>query len=358
VLAWRLGSFAHLAPRAAGPVFRVPVKLGQKVKQGDALLYVLSAEVGRLKADFLTAAISHDVKRRTVEILEKAGTAVPERQLREARQAVREAHVALVNTHQALANLGLDLPLKEAAKLSDDELAERVRGLGLPAGERGLPSTLLPVTAPFAGTVVRLEAAVGEMAEPSRPVVAVADTARVWCLLDVRQEDAPRLAVGQQVTFTGRSGSPAEGTLTWVSPEADPKTRTVRARAELANPGHLRPGVFGVGRVEVARREAVLVPIEAVQFDGKGRLVFLKLEKEEDFEPRPVLVGGRFGKRVEIFDPTPALAASLAASGGWNALGLLAPDRRRSRPDPGDQVVATGSMTLLSEMQKHRLGED
>ncbi len=353
VLAWDQTRFAHLAPRAGGPFFRITCKLGQRVKKGETLLLVASADVGKLKADFLTAAIGYDVKRRALEILEKSGAAIPERQLREAAQAVRESRVALANTHQALANLGLYVPLKEAAELSDDELTRRVQRLGLP-DEQGLPATLLPLVAPFAGDVVRLDAVVGEMGEPSKPVVAIADSSAIWCLLDVRQEEAAHLAPGQAVTFTGRGGPPAPGVITWVSPEADPRTRTVRARAELKNPsGLLRPGAFGTARVVVGRREALLVPAPAVQFDGKTRRVFLRRDGQH-FEPRLVLVGPRSGADVELIDPAPLFGAALVGAGGWRSLGLLAAGPVAA-PKTGDAVVTVGSHALLGEMYKSRL---
>jgi cobalt-zinc-cadmium efflux system membrane fusion protein len=353
-LAWEQTRLAHLAPRLAGPVFRVSCRLGQKVEKGQALLYVASAEVGKMKADLLSAAVAHDVKKKALEALERAGMAIPERQLREATQAAREARVALVNAQQALANLGLTLPLEQLARWSDDELAARIHRLGLPEMEEGLPATLLPVVAPMAGTVVRLDAVAGEVAEASKPLVALADTRQVWCLLDVKQEDVPRLALGMPVTFTGRTGIVGEGALTWISPEVDPKSRTVRVRAELPNPrGELRPGAFGTARVRVGKRVALLAPRAAVQHDGRSWRVFLGRGKQT-FEPRMVLKGPAFGAEVEVGSPEPLFAASLAGCPGWLAVGLAGLGHLAS-PLPGGEVAAVGSHSLLGEMLKSRL---
>lgn len=354
VLAWDQTKLAHLAPRSAGAVFRVNCKLGQRVAEGDVLLTVVAPEVGKLKAEFLSAAISHDVKRRALERLEKAGTAIPERQLLDAQQAVRESRVGLINARQALANLGLELSLEEAAKLSDEALARRVQKLGLPPGKEGLPSSLLPLRAPFAGRVVRLDAVMGEMAEPGKPAVAVADPKDVWCLLDVRQEDAGLLKPGQPVTFTSRAAPPALGKITWISREADSKTRTVRVRAEMPNDGSLRPGVFGTAKVELRRRQALLVPARAVQFTGSGHVVFLRLSGQA-FEPRLVLPGARRGEEVELLGPQALLPASLAGAAGWPALGVLPLGRGLKPLEPGQAVVSAGSHAMLSEMFKGQL---
>src|SRR5262249_55603609 len=154
------------------------------------------------------------------------------------------------------------------------------------------------------GVVVRLDAVVGEMVGPDKPVVAVADPSRVWCLLDVRQEDAGRLEIGQRVTFSSRSAGPAGGKITRVSPGGDAQTRAVRARAELPNSGALRPGVFGQALVQLGKRQALLVPARAVQFTGSGHVVFLRRSNQE-FEPRLVLPGRRYGEEVELLGPKP-----------------------------------------------------
>ena len=66
----------------------------------------------------------------------------------------------------------------------------------------------------------------------------MAVTDPVWALLDVRQEDVGRIQVGMRVGFRGdgMAGEEAVGELERISAEADPKMRTVRARASLPNP--------------------------------------------------------------------------------------------------------------------------
>jgi len=71
------------------------------------------------------------------------------------------------------------------------------------------------------------------------------------------------------------------GTLNWISTSADLKTRTVKARVDLANSdGHLRANIFGTGRI-VLRDEprAVLVPRTALHWDGCCHIVFVRDKK-------------------------------------------------------------------------------
>ena len=85
-----------------------------------------------------------------------------------------------------------------------------------------------------------------------------------WILLEVRKEDAGRLAIGQQMLFsTVGLQDEVESKVTWISTEVDEKTRTVQVRAEVLNPqvregatGYdgqrlLRANSFGSGRLRV-----------------------------------------------------------------------------------------------------------
>ncbi|MGH7286892.1 MAG: efflux RND transporter periplasmic adaptor subunit, partial [Myxococcota bacterium] len=68
-----------------------------------------------------------------------------------------------------------------------------------------------------------------------------------------------------------------QGEVTVISPTLDPKTRTLRVQASIANAdGRLRPGLFARTDLGVARREgALLVPEEAVLQRSDGEVVFV-----------------------------------------------------------------------------------
>lgn len=60
---------------------------------------------------------------------------------------------------------------------------------------------LLPLIAPFDGLVTHCDMVEGDVVGSDKPVFVVADVRRVWIMLNVRQEDAARLAVGQTIFF-------------------------------------------------------------------------------------------------------------------------------------------------------------
>jgi cobalt-zinc-cadmium efflux system membrane fusion protein len=337
---------ARLSSRVPGTVWRVDRQVGDPVKEGEMLALVDAAEVGKAKAEFLQAFAQLDLRRKTHEGLSQAAAsgAVPDRQVREAEAALSEARIRLRGAQQALVNLGLPASSDELKGLPEDRLAARVQFLGLPDALAGrldparTTANLLPVTAPLDGVVVAREVVAGEVVDSTRALFVVADPRRMWLTLNVRAEDARRLKLGQPVRFHP-DGDPDEaaGTVAWISTAVDPKTRTVKVRADLENPdGRLRANAFGAGRV-VLRYEpyAVVVPKEAVHWEGDCHVVFvrdkdyLKEGSPKVFHVRKVRPGARDEKYVEVL------------------AGVL----------PGEVVAAKGSAVLQAELLKGKLGE-
>ncbi len=378
VLAYNPDRYAHLATRAPGTVwrpgkgkaFRELVRLGAWVNEGDPLALVAAAEAGKARADLLQALIQRNVRKATLERLRSAAEAVPERQIVEARSALREAEARALIDRQSLVNLGLPVNLGDLERLADGQLERRLRGLGLPpdlVDEQGdsLPGTLLPLRAPFEGQIVKRE-----VVTPDKPLLALADTRKLLVLLDVRPEDVGRLAVGQPVEFRASATQQvARGELTWISPEVDAKTRTVRARALVDNPRKkdrppLRPQTFGTAWVTVGGGPALTVPVAAVQWDGKLSKVFVR-KGPQKFEARIVFPGARYNGRVQLLDSRLLLAAGLQGMfrGPDQALPAAAFALRcgslLEAVESDDRVVTTGAHTLMSELLKERIsGED
>jgi membrane fusion protein (multidrug efflux system) len=94
----------------------------------------------------------------------------------------------------------------------------------------------------------------------------------------VTEVDSGRVAIGQTVEVR-LAPFPDESFLaevSFVSPTIDPATRTLRVKAELANPrGRLRPGLFARIDLGVSLREHVpMVPEEAILQRSDGAVVF------------------------------------------------------------------------------------
>jgi cobalt-zinc-cadmium efflux system membrane fusion protein len=334
---------AHLSARSPGTVWKVYKHLGQEVKAGEVLALVDAAEVGKAKAEVLQAFATLQLKVQTVASIKDSGGAVPAARIREAEAAVREAEIRLGAGCQALTNLGLPLKEADVRLLAPDQLKAKLHLLGIPGPVLKLidpetaTSNLLPLVAPMDGLIVSREVVAGEVVDAARILFEVVDTRSLWLTFDVKGEDAHRVKLGQTVRFTPDNGrGELAGKIAWRSTQADPKTRTVKVRADLADPdGRQTANTFGSGRVILREEEKVVsVPTEAVHWDGCCSVVFVRdkdyLKSDyKVFHVRKVRVGAKGEKTTEII------------------AGVL----------PNELVVTKGSGLLLTELLRGSLGE-
>ncbi len=240
--------YARLSSRVSGTVWRIEKEIGDKIRKGDVLALIDSADVGQAKADFLQDLAQVEVRKQTLERLHAAANtgAVSDRSLREANAALRDARIRLLNDQQRLLNLGLPLRMEEIEKLTDEQLARHMRLLGLPEDIRKslnvetLTASLLPLTAPFDGRVVDRSAGPGEFVQLTTPKVlfVVGDERHLHFDLDVNPEDMKVIRLGQAVRFApdGKDMVGAVGKVSHISPEVDEKTRRVVVHAEAEDP--------------------------------------------------------------------------------------------------------------------------
>jgi len=330
--------YAHLSTRASGTAWSVHKQQGDTIRKGDVLALVASPELATLKFDLQQTLLMVKSRDRYYRRLEEAGPGISRKDLESGEFALREARVALSKDQQSLQNLGLDVSLDELTPLSDEQVAVRLRTLGIPDTLlQGLDANavtgnnLLPMYAPFDGVVITRDIVIGEMVTPSKPQFQLADLRRLWICFHVRLEDVGRLKLGQDVAFhlNGQNEDAPPAKIAFISADVDEKTRTVAVRAEVDNPhGRLRPNTFGDARILVNEQKRLIVPNEALQFDGSSHLVFVQGESPTEFVPHQVKLGPRHEKFTVVLN------------------GIKA----------GQTIAVSGSHVLLSEMLKERIG--
>jgi cobalt-zinc-cadmium efflux system membrane fusion protein len=337
---------ARISARVPGTVRRVFKRIGQKVERGEVVALIESADVSRARADFLQAAAQFNLRSKTLARMKMELSSFPAARVLEAETAVQEAKIRVLGAEQALVSLGLPVHAADCAGLEPEELTRRVAVLGLPPEvvrtlDNKLTTTnLLPVISPRAGEVVDRQAVVGQVIDTRQVLLTVADTRRLWLLLHVRQEEGGRLQVGQPIDFQPDTGAKSIPTrIAWISPEVDPKTRTILIRAEVANEkGEQRANTFGEGTItQRVEKHAVVVPSNAVHSDGNCQVVFVldKRSRQDKkgplvFHVRSVRIGVRGNQDTEII------------------VGVL----------PGEWVATEGSAALRGQLLKDSMGGD
>ncbi len=224
--------------------------------------------------------------------------------------------------------------------LSDDDLDQLAHG--------GAPEAMLPVRAPFEGSLLEGLTLAGASVEAGTPIFRLVDLREVDVAANVPEAFLADLRVGQRasVTLAAFPTLRLSGTVERITDELDPATRTVEARIHVRNPDRtLRPGMFARVQLHVAGKRiatppeqsrALVVPADAVGTEGEQRYVFVETSPLT-YERRPVEVSvndGRFG----------GIEASERV-----VVGTL---------KPGEQVVVKGLFTLKSELAKANFAEE
>ncbi len=318
--------YAHITSRVSGRIVEVPTDEGCMVRKGDVLVVVDSAEVGSAKAQFLTILPTADLARkefRRISSLRSSGAATEKEELM-LQAALTKAEAEVLNARQRLLNMGFTDP-------EIDRIAETKD-----------TSNLLKIIAPMSGRLVERHAVTGEAVTPPTMAVSsgqmlalfdIADLSEMWAWIDVGEADVPKVKIGQEVEFTisGTNAPVFRGHVELVSYAVNASTRTVRVRAGLKNQDErLRANQYGRATIQVGPvRQAVVVPRDAVQSEGRDQFVFV---------PQPD--GQRF--RTQRVETQPTERSDHVEI----VFGLK----------PGDRVVTTGSFLLKSELFPANMG--
>lgn len=305
--------YAEVAPSTSGQIVRVLVETNAGVGRGTPLAQLRSTDLGRARADLLSAEARRDLARQT---LDRKRTLASERivALREVQEAEAAFRAADAEVRAATASM-------QALGVSGDDV---------PPGEDG---SLFYVRSPIAGRVLDRHAVLGQYAEPASPLFTIADLSRVWIVAQVFERDAVNVSLGStaHVTVAALPGEEFDGSVALVGRQVDPGSRTVPIRIALANPGALRPGMSANARLEVMgqSRTILAVPAAALQRVGERWLAFVPRAQYE-YEMRPVGRGRDLGNDVEVVS------------------GLEA----------GETVVVEGAFLLKAEAEKRAGGGD
>jgi membrane fusion protein (multidrug efflux system) len=302
---------AQVAAEVDGVVTELAVDEGDRVEEG-ALLLAVDPEKRALAVANVRAMQSD------------AQAALSETEREAAR--IRKLHTSGIASDAALDKV--ETGLSRARSRLESVRAE------LGVAERALRDA--NVRAPFAGWIARRDVSRGEYVRTGQPLFELVALDPIEVGFSVAERDSARVAVGQQVgvRVAPYPEETFQGQVTVISPTLDPRTRTLRIKAQIANAdGRLRPGLFARADLGVARREgALLVPEEAVLQRADGEVVFTVTP---DDKARRVLVktGMQHEGKIEIV--TGLAAQDQVVVRGHAVLVDGAPVTRRS-PEGGE----------------------
>jgi cobalt-zinc-cadmium efflux system membrane fusion protein len=289
--------------QVSGPVSRVVVVPGQKVHQGEPMLYVASPDYSQLRTNYLKAkeayALAQKAYARARDLYEHK--AIAEQNLEQAQSAEVQASGDLASSQAALKVMGITDP---------DELV------------KGPPSFEVPVRAPISGEVVEQDVSAGQLIQPgTTQCFMISDIGSVWVLVNIYQKDLPYVRVGDTVAIrTDTYPEAFHGRISYVAASLDPNTRTLQARIETNNPGEkLKKDMYVVATVNAGTiPNAIALPDAAVLRDSENQPFVYAAAASNQFGRRSVTLGESLNGRTQIIS------------------GLKA----------GDQVIGNGSLFL------------
>jgi membrane fusion protein, heavy metal efflux system len=271
--------------QVSGPVSRVVVVPGQKVREGEPMLYVASPDYSQLRTNYLKArdayALAQKANARAKDLYQHH--AIAEQNVEQSESAEVQAGGDLASAQAALKVMGISDP---------DALL------------KAPPSFEVPVKAPIGGLVVEQDVSAGQLIQPgATQCFMLSDISTVWVLVNVYQKDLPYVRVGDSVTIqTDTYPEVFHGRISYVAASLDPSTRTLQARIETNNPdAKLKKDMYVVAIVNAGTiPNAIALPDAAVLRDNENQPFVYAAASTNQFGRRSVTLGESLNGQTQI----------------------------------------------------------
>ena len=250
-----------ISPRISGTVVTRHVVLGATVKKGDPLLRLFSVQMAEAQSAFILAS------QEFARVKQIGRDVISERRYEEARIKLQEARTRLETYGLTTAQI--------------DSLASK--------GSAGSTAGEFDLIAIQDGVIVAEDFRVGEVVEPGKTVMEIADGKSVWINARVSAEDAAQIKGKAAKFFIGDEAFDA--TVAQIDPKLDEATRTIGVRLEAQDEaGRFKPGTFVDVHLYGAAEPVLAVPTEAVLRSADGDWAVQVEESPGIFKPTEVEV--------------------------------------------------------------------
>src|SRR3984893_7568405 len=287
----------------AGRVIKLLARPGESVTQGQPLFVIEAADTVQAQNDLIATMTGLNKARSALDLAQLQykrakdlfeGKAVPLKDYQQAEATLVQAQNDLRSTETAL-------------EASRNKL--RILGFNDEAisafQEKGRINPETTVFSPIKGTVVQRKIGPGQYVNSgaSDPVFVIGDLSTVWLTAFVRETDASKVSVGQDIAFNvlALPGRPLTAKIDYVSAAIDPATRRLLVRATIDNKdGLLKPEMFAnVTIYSAGDHPAIAVPKQALIYEGDQVRLWIAHE-DKSIELRQIKPGLTNGDLVEV----------------------------------------------------------
>lgn len=275
--------------QVGGPVTRILVDTGARVKAGDPLLYVSSPDVSNAISAYRKAknrlALAQKTLERSRDLLAHKAIAARDLEATEAdfNDASTDVQVAL----ESLKIYGLQKADLDEAEHQNVAIRSE-----------------LPMRAPISGMVVQKLVLPGQIIQAGTTLAfVITDVSTVWIQGHIYEKDLTMVQIGDSVdVHSPSSATVSHGTVAYVDHLVDPATRTTLVRIVTKNSdGALRKDQFvDIDLHDKAHRDVIAVPVAAVLYDDQNLpFVYVQVEAGK-FAQRLIKIGAQQGDQVEV----------------------------------------------------------
>jgi cobalt-zinc-cadmium efflux system membrane fusion protein len=302
-VAYNAFSTTPVITQVGGPVSKILVVPGDRVKRGQPLLEVSSPDYSLLLASYLKARDTYRVADKNYQRAQDlfAHHAIADRDLLQAESDRIQAQADLSAAEEGMKILGIPKP---------EDL------------EKSPISAQIPLLAPIGGEIVERLVSPGQVLQAgTTQAFTISDMSTVWVLANIYQGDLAYVKNGDAAVITTDSyPDKFSGKISFISPALDPTTRTLQARIVVDNPGgKLKKDMYCVATITAGViPNAIAVPDSAVLRDDENQPFVYVATSSNQFGRRQVDIGQSENGETQILK------------------GL----------SPGDKVVGNGSLFL------------
>jgi membrane fusion protein, heavy metal efflux system len=273
----------------SGPVIKLLVSLGEKVKAGDPLAIIDSPDFAAAVSAYRKGVATAKNLRRVADLDDELFQhgALAKRDLEQAQ------------TDAANADADRDAALQQVHSLGvDDRMIDEIQHHQITTNLIGY------VRSPIDGTVVEKLISPGQLLQAANtPCFTVADLSQVWVMANIFERDLGSIAVGDPAEITtSTSTNLIPGKIDNLSAIVDPNTRSIGVRVVAANPGEVLKKQMYVGVLIHSSREGagLLVPTSAVLRNDENLPFVYLAARDGTFARRQVTLGSRVEDSYEI----------------------------------------------------------
>jgi membrane fusion protein, heavy metal efflux system len=257
---------AIISPFIESSVNCIFANVGDRVKEGDLLLCLISPEIGILRAEHDRAKADLNIKIQNFERRKKLfdENIISEKSYQEAQLEKNVAEVSYNYAHQKLLAMGV----------TEDEVENP------PTDHSDAIGSTIHIKSPIDGVVTFRNASIGQKVDNSSKIYEIMNLDNVWLEADIFEKDLTKIKMGQSVNVrvSAYENEMFTGKIFYIGSTLHKITKTIKIMVEIPNRSErLKPGMFANTNILIGRKEnALVIPKAAVLEDENLQVVFIK----------------------------------------------------------------------------------